>query len=212
MSRTVETEVFKFDELGESAKEAAREWYRNGALYYDWWDFVYEGAAECGKILGIDLNQKPVKLMNGETRYDPAIYFSGFSSQGDGACFEASYSYAKGCGKAIRRHAPQDTDLHRIADELIALQRRHFYRLEARTHQRGYYNHSGCMAVDVSDSETGCDVSADTEESLRDTLRSFADWIYAQLECEYSWLMSDEQVDESMRANEYEFDEDGHRA
>jgi hypothetical protein len=34
-------------------------------------------------------------------------------------------------------------------------------------------------------------------------------WIYRQLEREYEWLMSDEQVDESIRINEYEFTEEG---
>ena len=91
---------------------------------------VYEDAAQCGKILGIDLNTKPVKLMGGGTRYDPCIWFSGFASQGDGACFDGTYAYAKGAVKAIRAHAPEDKELHRIADELQAIQRRYFYRIE----------------------------------------------------------------------------------
>ena len=44
---------------------------------------------------------------------------------------------------------------------------------------------------------------------MRDALRSFADWIYRQLEKEYEFNMSDENVDESIRINEYEFDETG---
>ena len=40
-------------------------------------------------------------------------------------------------------------------------------------------------------------------------LRSFADWIYRQLKEEYEYRMSDENVDESIRINEYEFDENG---
>lgn len=211
--RTVETEVYKFDELSDRAKEKARDWYRQTALDYDWYDSVYEDAATCGNILGIDLNQKPVKLMGGGTRCDPAIYFSGFSSQGDGACFEGTYSYAKGAAKKIREHAPQDTELHRIADELQALQRRYFYSLEATMKHRGHYSHSHCMEFTVTAERDNLPpLTGDAEDALPELMRDFADWIYSQLEKEYEWLMSDEQVDESIRANEYEFEEDGSRA
>lgn len=204
--------IYQFDELEDRAKERARDWYRQGALDYDWWDAVYDDASQCATILGIDLNQKPVKLMSGATRYDAAIYFSGFSSQGDGACFEATYAYAKGAAKKIRSHAPKDTELHRIADELQALQRSNFYRLTARTKHRGHYYHSGCMAVDVDDNETRQTAWLQVEESLTQLLRDFADWIYRQLEAEHDYFMSDESVDDTIRANEYEFTEDGERA
>jgi hypothetical protein len=35
--RVIEKTIFTFDELSESAKERAREWYRRG-LEYPWWD------------------------------------------------------------------------------------------------------------------------------------------------------------------------------
>lgn len=38
--------VYQFDELDEKAKERAREWYRAGALDYEWWESVYEDAAQ----------------------------------------------------------------------------------------------------------------------------------------------------------------------
>jgi hypothetical protein len=43
-------------------------------------------------------------------------------------------------------------------------------------------------------------------------MRDFADWIYSQLEKEYEWQNADEQVDDTIRANAYEFDEDGARS
>src|SRR3546814_2772659 len=48
-------------------------------------------------------------------------------NQGDGACFEGNYSYARGASAAIRRYAPKDVELQRIADALGAIQRRNFY-------------------------------------------------------------------------------------
>ena len=48
MPREIKTTVYTFDELSDDAKETAREWYRNGALNYDWWNCTYEDAANVG--------------------------------------------------------------------------------------------------------------------------------------------------------------------
>ena len=69
--------------------------------------------------------------MGGGTRQKPCIWFSGFWSQGDGACFEGRYAYAPRASLRIRDYAPRDTELHRIADALQALQRLNFYQLTA---------------------------------------------------------------------------------
>lgn len=56
--KTIETTVFEFGELSDSAKETAREWYRDGALDYDWWDSTYEDAANIGlKLTGFELDR-----------------------------------------------------------------------------------------------------------------------------------------------------------
>ncbi len=34
--RTIETVVYKYDELSDSAKQKAREWYLEGGICYDW--------------------------------------------------------------------------------------------------------------------------------------------------------------------------------
>lgn len=206
--RTKTVGVYSFDELSDSAKEKARDWFRQGNLDHDWWEFVYEDAATIAEMLGIDLRQRPVKLHGGGTRYEPAIYFSGFSSQGDGACFEGTYSYKAGSAKAIKSHAPLDKELHRIADALQGEQRRAFYKLSANISHRGHYNHSGCMDIDVNSDHPG-EFDAD---AIRSCLTDFADWIYRQLEKEYDYQNADEQIDENIRANDYEFDEDGERA
>lgn len=207
--RIKETPVYKFDELSPAAKERARDWWRQG-IFSDssYWDYIYEDAVTCADILGINLRTRSVQLMGGGTRNEPCIYFSGFSSQGDGACFEGTYAYAKGCARAIKRHAPEDRELANIASRLVALQRAHFYTLEARTEQRGRHNHSGCMSVEVW-ARDSADVSDAAESELTDILRAFADWIYSQLKQEYQWRMADEQVDDDICANEYEFDEEG---
>jgi hypothetical protein len=212
MSRTITKTVYQFEELSDSAKERAREWWR-GCENQDFdTDFVFEDAVTCGKILGIDIATHPVKLMNGSTRRDPTIFYSGFSSQGDGACFEGTYAYAKGSAKAIRKHVgTRDHVLWTIADSLQAIQRRYFYRVEARMKHSGHYSHSGCMSVDVSLADTSGYDEPDCADDIKQCMREFADWIYRQLESEYDYRMANEQVDEAITCNEYEFDETGKR-
>ena len=209
-TETIVKTAYTYQELSDDAKEVARNWFKEFTAQDFEYDSVYEDAAISAKLLGIDLDKKHVPLMNGTTRPEPKIWFSGFCSQGDGACFEGSYAYAKGASKAIRSYAPQDEELHAIADALQALQKPSFYRLEATCTHSGRYYHSGCMSVCVGLANCGFhDVSEDTENTLTDVLRSFADWIYSQLEAEYDYQTSDEHAEEGIEANEYEFNEDG---
>lgn len=206
---TIERQLFQYAELDDSAKEKARDWYRScieadELANYDDWQSVAD-------ILGISFSTHTVRLYGGGSRQGPNIYWSGFSSQGDGARYEGSYSYAKGAAKRIREYAPTDGELHRIADELQALQRPYFYKLCADINAgsgSNFYSHSGTMSVSAYvDGDTWRDVPQ--EDELRDVLRSFADWIYSQLEAQWDYLNSDEAIEESILANEYEFSAQG---
>lgn len=56
--KIIETKVYQFAELSESAKDKARDWYREGALDYDWWDSTYEDAERIGlRITSFDLDR-----------------------------------------------------------------------------------------------------------------------------------------------------------
>jgi hypothetical protein len=207
--RTIETAVYKFNELSDAAKEKAREWYR-GHGEYVCYDFIYEDAAEVAKILGFDICQTRKQLMNGEHRYDPTIYWSGFWSQGDGACFEGSYAWNKGCVEAIKKYAPKDTALHNIAYSLWQMQRPWFYKLTGSVKHSGHYYHERSMECSLDHSEYTYGYNSPLpEDEFTDICADFAHWIYKQLEREYEWQMSDENVDESIVANEYEFTENG---
>lgn len=66
----------KFKSLPESAQQAILDKHRNqGVEYDDWWDCTYDDFKERMKGVGIEVDR---------------MYFSGFWSQGDGACFEGS--------------------------------------------------------------------------------------------------------------------------
>jgi len=211
--RTVTKEVFTFDELSDRAKEKARDWYRTasaGDNYFS--EHVIDDAATVAALMGINLRQNPVKLMGGGTRYEPAVYWSGFWSQGDGACFEGSYSYRKGSVAAVKAHAPQDVALASIAEDLAQAQRAAFFSLGATAKHVGRYTHEHSMSIDVEDTREGRYPTIAAEEAVSEALRDFARWIYRQLESAWTYENSDENVAETIRANEYEFDEEGNRA
>ncbi len=214
MPHVVERTVFKFAELSERAKERARERWRDGGQHDEWWEYTYENAAQVAQCLGISISTHSVKLHSGKTRQDPDIFFSGFSSQGDGASWLGRYTYKADAVAAIQAYAPQDEELLRIAQALTVLQMitrlecgRH---LEARvTSNDSRYCHSNTMDVEVTyiDEEDGVSPPDDQDRELTQLLRDFADWIYKQLEAEDECLNSDECIDSQLA--EHEFDEDG---
>ncbi|MDD5056585.1 MAG: hypothetical protein PHQ60_02330 [Sideroxydans sp.] len=215
--RTLCKPVFNFSELSEAAKEKARAWYRETSASDQWYESVYEDVANIADILGIDIRNRKVSYRNGTTSYDGInIGFSGFSSQGDGAHFEGRYSYVRGAAKEIREYPSQDADLHRIADELQAIQRKNFYGITANVKHSGHYQHENCtnIEVEITDDRHGNQryVSIEVHEQVEEVLRNFMRWIYRSLEKEYDFFVSNEAVDENIAMNGYEFSSNGDRS
>ena len=212
MPRTIETVVYTIDELSGKARDAARAWHRDCGLHDDWDDFVLDDFQSVCRILGVTLATRQVRLCGGGSRAQPEIHWSGFHSQGDGASFTGHYAHARGAPKAIRAHAPQDAELHRIADDLQELQRRNFWQLGAVIRQRGRYCHEYTMSVDVErDSPTGQPPTDGAEDAVVEAMRDLARWLYRQLRTEHDHLNSDDVVDETIRANGWTFMTDGLR-
>jgi hypothetical protein len=213
--KTITVKLYQFDELSDKAKEKARDWYRElEAQDFGSHGEIWEPAEAAAKLLGITFRTNEVKLMGGGTRSEPDIRYSGFWSQGDGASFVGSYAYRKGCGKAVRSEFGKDEKLWRIADGLTALQKKHGYRIEADVTQGGSYVHKYTMDINIT-APISDTIYTDKEavyKPLLGLMRDFAQWIYDCLEEEYEYRQSDEQVDEGIRANEYDFREDGRRS
>lgn len=212
MPKIIETTVYEFHELSGDAKEKARAWFREGVGEHDWHEFIIDDFEEVGRILGVALKTYPVRLMGGGTRQKPRIWFTGFGSQGDGACFEATYEYANGAAKRIRGYAPKDHELHRIADRLQDAQRVNFYQLCADTTHRGRTCDSHSMGITVErNNPHGQDFTDDGDGAVIECLRDLADWLYRGLEREWDHMMSDDYADEGIAANEYTFTQSGRR-
>lgn len=190
-----ETDAYKFPELSDTAKDAAREWFRRD-MDIDY-GCVIDDAKEIAALFGIDIDK---------------VYFSGFSSQGDGAMFIGSYRYKAGWKKALQAHVggEQLPKLIAIGEALQRVQRGNMYQLTASMSHRGRYYHSNSMSISVDrDASNYQDMTSSAENDLCDALRDYADWIYRALEREYEFRMSDAAVDEDIAANEYEFTASG---
>lgn len=207
--RTVEVAIYQFNELSDKAKEAARQWWRDCENQDFETDFLYDDFVNMGRLLGVEINTRPVKLMGGGTRHDPCIYWM-LHNQGAGACFEGSYRYAKGARAAIAKESgDSEKELMDIADRLQSIQRGYFYNLSAKIQHNSRSVHERSMSIEVYDYRTGNDAPTGAHLEVVECMVDFARWMHKRIEAEYDYRMSDEQVDESIRANEYEFTEAG---
>ena len=222
-TRVIKKTVYTFDELSESAKDKARQWIRDcNTEDNSWSEFVIEDAARMAEFMGLDVCQQRVTLMNGSSRYEPSIYWSGFWSQGDGACFEGSWDASKVDAKGLKDEAPEDSELHRIVDGFAEIANE-YPEGSFRVRHTGHYHHSHSTSFDVGlpnaqedELEYGSPEFkllqvklGKDEDTLIELARDFMDWIYKQLNKEWDYQNSDEQIDETIKANEYEFSEDG---
>ena len=197
--KVVSTEIFKYNELSEKAKEKAREWYRKLNSQDNFWsESVIDDAKEAAKHLGFHIDK---------------VYFSGFWSQGSGACFEGIFRSSELEAGGIRAYAPQDTELQRIADEIEKIINQ-FYLVALKVRHSGHYSHENCTDFTVSitdneDNEVDSKEAADAEKNLIELSKSLMKWIYRNLEKEYEYQNTDEQIVENIEANDYNFTESG---
>ena len=187
----VEKTVYQFDELSETAKQNAIEKY---AANYDWWDSIYDDFGQILEILGFDVESKDIE-------------FSGFYHQGSYAAFSGYYYFRKEMTKKMKEYAPKDKELHRIAKELSAMQRKNFYSLSAKFRYSDYHGYS----VDMEDErrDYGRLDSDEPEKHFREILKDLSKWLYDKLQDEYEYLCSEESFKESCEANDWTFDERG---
>lgn len=193
---TTQTKVYPFEELSSKAKERVRQWWSDMLDTESWAEPVIEDAKQVAALMGWE-------VLN--------VFFSGFWSQGDGACFVGHMRYAKGCAKAVKEHAPLDEELHRIAKAWQDLQAKHFYSLEAQVYKTcSRYSHENTVAFSVEDTRSHR-LDGAVEESVEEIGKDFMRWIYKALESAHDMETGMENVAEICETNSYLFREDGTR-
>lgn len=183
--------------IPETVRDKLLEKHRDHDVQHDWWDGVYEDF------------EKNIAPAHGLSVDD--MYFSGFWSQGDGACFSGRVED----WHKLLAHLKKPDKWKVIAADCD-------WRCAINT--RGHYCHSGTMSAsgDLAISEdyanpydeddqplrfdawrmtVGKDVPSDTDldtlmEEIETLARSLADGLYTALEEEHDYLTSDEHVAE----------------
>lgn len=188
--RTIETSLFLFDELNETAKETARDWWRQGYEFEFEAECVIDDAKQIASLFGLSID---------------SIYYSGFWCQGSGASYTGNYQYQKGALKEIKINYSDD-NLYNIVKRLQKLQSNNFYALRASVDTTRHNN----LSFDFEDIRANNGYMQEAaQNALNEILNDYAHWIYKRLENAYEWAMLDENVDENIRMNDYEFTEEG---
>ena len=225
--RTIETAVYTFDELSDSAKRKALDANRDRDVDHNWWEWTYEDFISQVALKGYAVQAKD-------------IHFTGFWSQGDGACFAGSVRKTSEETLAL---LPCDLaakiKLHHAKCRLLNIDpiNLELSAVIARGHSN--YSHSNTMEIveaefadrnwsrcnmgpcfcspnwpDVCDEREAllCGVGlVSLTPLLLEEAKGLADELYKSLEEEHEYLTSDEHIAEYLRGEEIEFTEDGGR-
>ena len=192
--RILEIPLYHFDQLSDEAKEKARDWWRG----LESGDMAWE--AERRQSLEAFCNQFPVKAKDWE--YDQWSY--NISSEFTGTEEEGNLSGPRLVAWLWNNH-------HRV------LATRKVYELGKRKRtSRIIYEQPSCVFTGYCMDEDLLDpirnfMMKPTSQTLEDLLDDCLQAWGKSARDDVAWMNEDAQVDETIEANEYEFDEEGNR-
>lgn len=137
-----------------------------------WAEAVIDDAKEIAACLGINIEE---------------VLYSGFCSQGDGACFTGSLGYNADCLENIMAYAPLDKGLHEIA---ASWQQLRCPSLEVSVAHNDRYCHSNSVDYDFSE----VNLEEVDPSRVKIVAASFMGWIYKQLEDAYNYACAWEKA------------------
>jgi hypothetical protein len=190
--------AYSWDELSDQAKRKAIERNRDINIDNSWHDEVINDATE-------DLFNDGVE--------DVEILYSGFHSQGDGASFTGRVRDPKKWLKAIgMENIPQEVE-DLIYARIDRGSSRYYHELtvdlnfqfETDDSVLFTYPFGPEVPMEFNLGELQEEIERKGEKWLQSTCRK----IYRDLEKEYEALTSDDAVEDTLIANDYEYDEDG---
>lgn len=194
----------RFNALDERDKQKILDKYRYWNTEHEWWDSTYDLFKE-------DMYAKGINVTN--------MYFSGFSSQGDGACFEGAVYNWPVFLKALGYDNQVLIDFAKDSWSFSVKHNGHYYHENCTSFSDDMPNPDGedddwfietyCKYNDPEDLRAIAELailrSFDYEsmtdefvEMFKDNMRS----LYRTLEKEYDYLTSDEAVLDSLEAND----------
>ena len=176
----------------EAARVAYERWLEDGGYDFDS-QYTIDDMIECGATIGINVDN---------------IYYSGFSSQGDGACFVGSYKFKPDWKSSLENFCPGYTQLISLGERLQKVYEE-FGKLYVTVYKTSHrYDHENTVGFDVQSDDEEISIWA-AHDAIEEILKDFMHEIYRRLEEEYTWTNSQEFFQEMAEANEWYFTEEG---
>lgn len=185
---------FLYDDLDEDGKQTARDWYATDYPEYKWWDYTYDMIETVADIIG--LSTKPASFC---FELDRGAYFH----------LDGSYQYTRRWEQKFREefgNNPQGVIGAFYNDYkafVLQWQKPNFYNITATVDSwrttTGNYNGHISPVYDAIDS------------AVYDMITDFRNMALRLLQQEYDYIISDDYIAETMRMNEYTFDECGNK-
>ena len=193
--------------LSKERRDALLEKHRDANVFDEWWDSVYGMFVEDCAEKGIEVDTR--RTVGGRQAHHYSIYFSGFWSQGDGACFDGRVSNWIKFFEAMKR--PDLVTLYQKTDEGLTLTWSH----EGRYYHENCASFSGELCLDNphDDDEDPLLHAAwniayeegyvfdKLEETFAEFVRDLMHGLYKSLEEEHDYLTSDEAIAEYILDN-----------
>ncbi|MDH3382194.1 MAG: hypothetical protein OEL54_05775 [Flavobacteriaceae bacterium] len=210
--RIEEREIFTFEELSIEAQEKAIEDTRDGSSYldYDWFDSTKEDFEDFLETIGF----------NGVNSY-----FSGFWSQGDGACFDfTSIELDKFFtdSTCFEPYTTLHNDFKKSNEKIIKKLLRFKDAVTFRSCENGYSTHHCHSKTRYIDFDIdGCGgkshlinvekATAAFLDGLRGLYESLSDEYYSCLNNQYDYLNSEEAIKDFIIGGDFEFLKNGEK-
>jgi hypothetical protein len=216
---STEEPSYKYTDLSDEAKEAVKYWWYEHGAEHEWWECAYEDFKRDGYKLGFVIDD---------------INFSGFYSQGDGACWSGQVDVATWLKTHTEDSIARDAWCALIQEDFCD---KHFGILT-----RGHYSHSNTMMCvgwdwvdesgeddhlylkqptifqgmhyqDVRNLITSSDFiytdPNDIQEAAFESAKDYADQLYKRLREEYEYITGEENLIEMCEINDWKFNDEG---
>jgi hypothetical protein len=192
--RNISITLYKFNELPAATQSKIVSKNNDIAIFDDWYKDVYEEFKELDEVKnsGFEIDK---------------IYFTGFSSQGDGAMFEGGVT---DIGPFLKLFTPPVNDGDQKIIDLITMEE--ITITCSIIHDNGRYYHSNSANFYVCVNNEPHDVELDLTNIRANIIKSYrtlCDTLYKMLERAYDGMTTIEYISEYFMANEYEFYETG---
>ena len=184
MAEQVQITLFTFDELSEESQQKLIEGFRqdyNPDYRHIYYEFINHMSEHYGADIDID-----------------DIYWSGFWSQGDGACFTCEFD--QDIIESILRESISEDDrahLDQLQAELCEAK-------SIRTGPSNHYCHENTVMGDIcfdcpDDTNLNADIIQTMEQRLTEIIRDSSRDLYRKLEDEYDRATSDDAIIEEIK-------------